>query len=476
MIDFAQDGRPVGSVDLSPEVVADERGVPACLLPTAGGLNLELDLLAGRVTSAPDLVLKVFEHRLAGHPGRLQFVLSSSHQALSDLPVLDGDLGTLDLRSDVASWVGELLRTVGTLAEQPTSSPKDVTRTLEDVGCNLFQKLLPPALQDLCWTFRQRGVKTLMILSDEPHIPWELVKPFRTDPATGAIVSEDSFWGESFAITHWLRGRPPVSRLSVQRVMTLAPASRKRGTAPRPSPLTSSADEETRNELTRDMVVTAPFSSTGLSAYATLAEKSPSVPRAHAGTSNLGSAEEELDLLCVWETLGARVQRLPAKRNALRQAIEQGEFDLLHLVSHGTFGGTLTSDGSAVLLDDGIFTAAELSPRMAGPMRKCAPLIFFNTCHSGRVGFSLTSLGAWGARFVHLGCGGFVGALWPVTDQAAMAFARAFYELLTHQCPIGEAVRLARQQVHEQFPNDPTWLAYRCFADPMARIDLPATS
>jgi hypothetical protein len=84
---------------------------------------------------------------------------------------------------------------------------------------------------------------------------------------------------------------------------------------------------------------------------------------------------------------------------------------VLHLISHGSFGEARTADGSAVILDDGIFSVAELSPRMAGSLRRSSPLIFFNTCHSGRLGFSLTSLGAWGAQFVQLGCGGFVGAL-----------------------------------------------------------------
>ena len=107
-------------------------------------------------------------------------------------------------------------------------------------------------------------------------------------------------------------------------------------------------------------------------------------------------------------------------------------------------------------------------------LRRASPLIFFNSCHSGRLGFSLTRLGSWGAQFVHLGCGGFVGALWPVTDRAALAFAGAFYGEMSKGQPIGEAMLRARRQVHERYPDDPTWLAYCCFADPLARIECPA--
>ena len=146
MVDFAQDGRPAGSVDLAPEVVADHdpRRIARGSAPVVGEMNLSLGL--GVDLATPDVVLKVFEHRLAGHSGRLQFVLSSTHHALADLPVLDGDLGTLDIKADVAAWVGAQLQSVGALAEHLDTTPEDVTRTLGAVGCNLFQQLLPPAL------------------------------------------------------------------------------------------------------------------------------------------------------------------------------------------------------------------------------------------------------------------------------------------------------------------------------------------
>jgi hypothetical protein len=122
-------------------------------------------------------------------------------------------------------------------------------------------------------------------------------------------------------------------------------------------------------------------------------------------------------------------------------------------------------------LEDGAFRASELSPRLAAALRAAAPLIFFNSCHSDRLGFSLTRLGSWGARLVHLGCGGFVGTLWPVTDAAASVFAQAFYRSMLEGRTIGEAILQARRQARACHPNDPTWLAYCCFADPMARIE-----
>jgi serine/threonine protein kinase len=482
MIDFSQGGRPIGSMDLAPEVVADLDVKDPASLPGSGLQALSLNLAAGPMLAPPDLVIKVFEHRLAGVPGRLQFVLSSTRRELSDLPILDGDVGTLDLRTEVADWVGEHLRAVGTLAEQPDVTAEEAAQTLTDIGYNLFHQLLPPALQELCWTFRQRGVKTMMILSDEPHIPWELIKPYREDLRTGEF-EEYPFWGESFALTHWLRGRPPAPQLSIRRAVTVAAGTDRARFRPEQEggsgSLTGSTPGGVGPEMIRDMHSTGSASTAGVverfletaSGPRTVEDSPICAPGSGASLAALASAEEETEVMHFLESLGATVTRLPARRKELQTMFERGEFDLLHLASHSTFGGTSSGDASAVLLDDGVFTAALLSPRMAGPLRRCAPLVFFNTCHSGRLGFCPTRLGAWGARLVELGCGGFIGALWPVTDRAAVVFARAFYGLIAQRRPIGEAIQLSRLQVREQFPNDPTWLAYCCFADPMAKIE-----
>jgi hypothetical protein len=59
-----------------------------------------------------------------------------------------------------------------------------------------------------------------------------------------------------------------------------------------------------------------------------------------------------------------------------------------------------------------------------------------------------------------------------VTDRAASIFAQTFYRSMIEGRPIGEAMVRARLRVHECHPNDPTWLAYCCFANPLARIEL----
>jgi hypothetical protein len=440
MVDFTQDGRPVGSVDLFPQVLAADQEPGAETAPGTG----EVRLGPGPASPPPDLILKVFEHRLAGQPGRLQFILSSTDPRLQDLPVLDGDLGTQDLRSEVAAWVDDQLRLLAGVASRTDATSEEVHRVLCDVGHRLYHQLLPEKLQGLCWTLRQRGIRDVLILSDEPHIPWELIKPYRADPVSGCFEKEDGFWAESFALTHWLRGRPPVNRFGWKRVLALAAGGAK--SLPDQAP------------ARRDLVAVS---------QECLPAPESGPPSAHAA---LPAAEEEIALIRTLQAPGVTFTHLTASRRQLQAVFEEGGFNLLHLACHGTFGGACGADRSAVLLEDGLFTAAELSPRMEAALRRTAPLIFFNACHSGRLGFSLTGLGSWSARLVELGCGGFIGTLWPVTDRAALTFAQAFYDFLTGGLPIGAAVWQARRLVRERHPSDPTWLAYCCFADPLARL------
>jgi hypothetical protein len=60
----------------------------------------------------------------------------------------------------------------------------------------------------------------------------------------------------------------------------------------------------------------------------------------------------------------------------------------------------------------------------------------------------------------------------PVRSLQAF-ITRAFYAaLLLDGQTVGEAVSIARKQVRNDHPADPTWLAYRCFGDPHARMEI----
>src|SRR5262249_12439297 len=126
----------------------------------------------------PDVLLQVHHHRLGGGPGELHFALFSSRADLDDLPTLGGDLGQVRLHADLAPGIHDLLGRLAALA-RASGSPSAVEQTLADTGQLLFAELVPRRLAELCWAFAERGVRSLMVLSDEAHVPWELVQPFR---------------------------------------------------------------------------------------------------------------------------------------------------------------------------------------------------------------------------------------------------------------------------------------------------------
>ncbi|WP_041470465.1 CHAT domain-containing protein [Chloroflexus aggregans] len=85
---------------------------------------------------------------------------------------------------------------------------------------------------------------------------------------------------------------------------------------------------------------------------------------------------------------------------------------------------------------------------------------------------SLTGLGGWAARLVgEYGVGALIAPLWVVNDQIAYEFARTFYTATqTPGMTLAAALRQARRQAKEAYPDDPTWLAYSLYAHPNARL------
>jgi hypothetical protein len=420
MIDFDQDGRPVGSVDLAVEVSDQtDEAAPAPAVEVR---------LSGWRSPAPDVTLTVHEYR--HWPGRLHFTLFSRHPRLRDLPwVNHGDLGTVELRQETIGWVERQLDLTNGWGEV------DRARRLADLGNRLHDQVLPERLQTLCWPLAERGVRSLLVLSDEPHVPWELIKPYRRNETTDRR-EEQPFWGETFALARWLRGPSAADRFRLDRVSTVVS-----GAAP-----------------VRDLVAEA-----GTSAPQECAPPAGPPPA-------LPGVEEELRAVRHLERYGVAVRVLPPRRREVLAAFEEGEFDVLHVACHGSFAGSTAADASALLLEDGKLWAADLAPRLAAVLRGRAPLVFLNACQTGLVGYSLTHLGGWGAELIRLGCGAFVGTQWRVTDKVAAEVARAFYEHLVKGVPIAGALHAARDHARARFPQDPTWLAYTCFADPNASI------
>ena len=280
-----------------------------------------------------------------------------------------------------------------------------------DLGIELYEQLFPAPLRQLYWEIKTRRdageLRNLLIVSDEPWIPWELVKPY--DFVDGEDVEDDHLAG-AWCMSRWLAGAAVPSDLNIRAARLVAP------------------------------MISLEFVNQEIQYFDSLAARKIET------AAPVTTRDQFLDLA------------------------EQGGAQLLHFATHGNYNQAFVDESPIVLEGDPLFPS-DLTRRRAKGLRREKPLIFLNTCHGARVGYNLTGLGGWAKRLVdHLGVTAFVGALWEVHDELASRFAHIFYEELWAGKTLGEAFYSARQQVRALQGANPTWLAYTLYGDPNSRV------
>jgi nucleoside phosphorylase len=299
---------------------------------------------------------------------------------------------------------------VRAIAAGTTSGPD-----LAELGRRLWNELVPPELKREYDRFRER-VTTMQITSEEPWIPWELVKPWSDE------------WGEDdhlcirFATTRWLRGKQqPRSSFEINAIALI-----EAGAVEGEEPLVTAHDECLH--------------------VSTLAER----------FSVLNLSPDSVDKRAI---------------DALVRRGQEEQANLWHVAAHGKLG-TAPDDAYVVLGDRQRWRAGDMVGPHAQPIRLVRPLVFFNTCLVAEMSFTLTQLGGWPKMWISdCRCGAFLGPRWSVDSGRAYHFARTFYDALVDDgLPLGAAVQHARQVVRSEAPEDPTWAAYTLYGHPNARV------
>ena len=304
------------------------------------------------------------------------------------------------------------------LAKIRPASEEDKVRLenrLASIGNNLWDELIPDKLKEEYWKFKSR-VNSVLILSEEPWIPWEMLKPYRYNDQDEE--ENDLFWCQQFSISRWL-----------------------------------SSDAGTADELT----------------FKTSRSIAPA-------NSNLPSAQAEVDFL---EHLSSLYPDLLTKARFTDSAevldsLKYEDLSVFHFACHGAFDSKSPND-SAIKLSDGPLRPSDIHARFGGKRQR--PLIFINACHGGRAEFSFTGLGGWAKRMVDSRAGAFIGAMWEVNDKLALQFAQTFYKaFLQDNETIAESFRIAREEIRKKAPYNSTWLAYTLYADPEGRVKRKTTT
>jgi hypothetical protein len=145
------------------------------------------------------------------------------------------------------------------------------------------------------------------------------------------------------------------------------------------------------------------------------------------------------------------LERLPeATLAALRRQLRRGEYHILHFIGHGGFDSRM-QDGVLMLEDDDRLgrpvSGQDLGVMIHGhrPMR----MAVLNACEGGRPSRTDPFAGV-AQSLIQQGLAAVVAMQFEITDDAAIIFAREFYEALADGYPVDAALVEARKAIFAQ--------------------------
>jgi len=427
-IDFWYDGQIIASSIQWVQAVADAVTTPSAR--RAGP-----PLTAPSATAPyPDLVI-----RISTLQNQLRYDLN-----FGDLRFLS--FQGAPLRSNPEQFRYDLLQEVEALGTAIDRGDGFVLRELTKIGQRLYRDLWPVELRREYRRFR-KGVRTLQIISDEPWIPWELLKPY--DDEDPAALVDDDFLALHFDFARWFTpATAPAAAIAIDSLACIAPSD--------------SGLPATQGELTL------------LQRLATehqWSDYTPPMPD-KAAVEELLAGQAPIRL---WhfachgdfnaETPGQSPLLLQGAGPAGLATARGGERHLKPVDSAGDSAGRLAARRYQLRPDDFVGPVATR-------LKRDQPFVFLNACRVGSGGMALTGVGGWAKVLVQeCGVGALLAPMWTINDAYAHEFAELFYAALgDSNTTIAAATRQARLELRRRHPNDPLWLAYSLYAHPTARV------
>lgn len=379
------------------EVAARARATAVAAAPasasfTRGRVSIEPGALP------PDLTVKILHPELSA-PGYFAWSLTP-RERFEGLP---GKLdGSIQLESSAQEYARDLF---GRLAEL---EPGDHMAEFEGVGERLWEKA-PASFREAYWAMRDRyGAHfSIQFISDDPYIPWELMRPIRVGEDTNLLV-----------VDH------PVARWINQ------------------------YDGDMRNKLPSGRIVTIAPKYLGNDA----------LPEAQGEAKQL---ERDFQAMRVDGTKDA-VTRV------LQEGLTGEAVAVIHFAGHGEYGLKF-ADASRIQLADGkTLSVNEVGNADVKLGEKHRTLVIFNACEVGAVGPVLGMVGGWAEAFTRRKFGGFVAPLWPVADDdAATVISELLDAVWKKRQPVGDALRAIREKHGDR---SPTFFSYLFYGDVMAQV------
>jgi hypothetical protein len=364
-----RDGVCVASIAISADIAAV--GAP----PDAAS-RTELRVTEPTVPALGDLDLFVVRESFEGRPA-LRYRLKSADGRIWR----DFEAHSLDLEPD--SYLARKFQEIQELRNEAGRWPSANSARFEQIGASLYEELVPAELQQLLWDTDR--VRSMVIQTDEPWIPWELCRMTLT---RDGVTQARGFLCDVFELTRWPPGVEPKTELRATRVGLIAP---------------------------RD--------------------------------SGLATATAEAEMLEALQ--GPTVERVKATYLDVLSVLKEPRYDVLHFIGHGhsVVAGD-ASETVFQLSGQWRLRPTDISGEARNFGAK-APIVFMNACQLVRGSMALHGVGGWASVVTDAGAGAFVGSHWDVTDTLAKAFATTFYAELEKSSTVAGAVRTARRAVRE---------------------------
>jgi len=322
-----------------------------------------------------------------------------------DLPVPAAEILRFhNLHAKILSSFSSRLRKIQNALVQtvPPTGPAPET-LVATTSTHLRMSLFPEDLLEHVLDF---SPSSLLIRTDEPAVPWELVQ------ANGHVLSRKIPCGRSLITRRPLKRVAARSRVRRARVLLVINPTRD----------LDGADDEL--EAVDSIFSTSPY-------------------------------------------VDARVlYGKEATTSNFIKALEKRHYDIVHYAGHSS----LDLSAEAPQTANFHFADGRVDARYVAKILERAPpaLLFLNSCDSAvtvNQDHSFDDLLGLSPALLHVGVEAIIGSLWPVIDEGAASIASKFYAEALSGKSIGESLCEAREAVTDA-TGFPYWLGYSIFGDP----------
>jgi len=392
---FFYNGRPCG-------------GVRRVLPTTAGVAPAEPTgrLVAAANVKSADLTVSVT--RQTGSVACYRVKLTSPHLTAEEL----GEPGLWDLGTPAQNYVAALFANF--IASR--NDPKNRLAALRGAGESLFDAT-PKNFRDAYERLTKGGkLKTILVVSDEPYIPWELMVPPTTRDQTIQGLERDPI-GVAQAVGRWVSDEhlSPLAKLHVERMMVVAPD----------------------------------YSNTDLKVLAQSEEEARYLKRRFHATVLSPS---------IYTTIIGALKAQPPH--------------LFHFIGHGN--SSPEAPAQCLHLEDKDSLKPDVvrgEPAFKMAFAKQTPVVFLNACEVGQQTLALGGPAGFAPTFIKLFASSVIAPLWSVRDSLAHEVAQALYDAAIpdkgRPVPVAEVLRQIRERAYRGGnEGEDTYAAYCFYGDP----------